>query len=132
MPSEYSENSDSSHALPAGRIIRRGGGLYLVGAVAVPLLCYIFGWRSLENYGAGFIYGGLCMAVFGLFMAAVNSLPFQFDGTRPAAGASGLKRGGTGDSAAAAGRGVAFFLTTLIAGVLLGITGFLLRLPWRV
>lgn len=129
MPPERSQNSDSGGASAAGRIVWRGVIVYLLAAVVVSLVCYIFGWRALEKYGAGFLYGGLFMAVFGLCVAAGNSLPFQLAGTKPAAGESGLNRGDTGGSAGSARRGAKFFLATLIAGVLMGITGFLLRLP---
>ena len=130
MPPARFKSSDSRGALKAGRLVR-GGILYLLGTAAVLVVGYIFGLRSLEKYGTGFLYGGLFMVVFGLFMAGGNSLPFQLPGTRRAAGESGMKREDTGDGTGAARRGAAFFLATLVAGILLGITGFLLRLPWR-
>lgn len=130
MSPEHSEKDDSHGASPTGRIIRRGMVLYLLGIVAVPLVCYFFGWQSLEAYGTGYLWGGLVTALFGLFTAAGNSLPFQLHGTRPAVDESGLKREGSRANAGPARQGFRFFMTTLIAGALLGITGVCLHLPW--
>ena len=33
--------------------------VYLISAATVLAICLIFGWRSLENIGTGFMYGSL-------------------------------------------------------------------------
>jgi len=59
------------------QIIRKCLINYLVSAVTVLAICFIFGWRSLENIGTGFIYGSLVLALFGVLILAGNTVPAQ-------------------------------------------------------
>ena len=59
------------------QIIRNSLMTYLFSAVAVPVICFIFGWRSTENIGTGYIYGSLSLVLFGILFMAGNRVPFQ-------------------------------------------------------
>jgi len=59
------------------QVIRKTLIIYLLSAVTVPAICFIFGWRSLENIGAGFVYGSLGLALFGVLIFAGNTVPAQ-------------------------------------------------------
>ena len=67
--------STSSPNLP--QIMRKILIVYLISAVTVLAICLIFGWRSLENIGTGFIYGSLGLALFGALLLAGNTVPAQ-------------------------------------------------------
>ena len=55
MKSEANDKKGSPSPPNLLLIIRKILTVYLISAVAVLVICYIFGWRSLENIGAGFI-----------------------------------------------------------------------------
>ena len=52
------------------QIIRKILIVYLISAVTVLAICFIFGWRSLQNIGNGFMYGFLGLALFGALILA--------------------------------------------------------------
>jgi len=59
------------------QIFRKSLFMCLLFGVTVQAICFIFGWRSLENIGTGFIYGSLGLALFGALMLAGNTAPAQ-------------------------------------------------------
>ena len=93
----------------------------------MPAICFIFGWRSLENIGTGFIYGSLALALFGALILAGVMVPAQLSKlSLPEYVAPSLRRHQESESDASPSidRGIRFFLTTLICGAFLFWTGF--------
>ena len=115
--SPFSEN------LP--QIIRNLLLIYLVSAVTVLVICFIFGWRSSENIGTGFISGSLCVALFGALLLAGNTVPAQLSKlSLPSVKGQEKYESDDSPSKDKAGR---FFLTTLICGAFLFVTGLILK-----
>jgi len=118
--SPFSEN------LP--QIIRNLLLIYLVSAVTVLVICFIFGWRSSENIGTGFISGSLCVALFGALLLAGNTVPAQLSKlSLPSVKGQEKYESDDSPSKDEAGR---FFLTTLICGAFLFVTGLFLKMLW--
>ena len=116
--SPFSEN------LP--QIIRNLLLIYLVSAVTVLVICFIFGWRSSENIGTGFISGSLCVALFGALLLAGNTVPAQLSKlslplVRP-------QEEYESDGSSPKDEGRRFFFTTLICGAFLFVTGLILKM----
>ena len=109
------------------QVIRKSLFICLLFAVTVPAICFIFGWRSLENIGTGFIYGSLGLALFGALMLAGNTTPAQLSKlSLPKYNPPSLKRHQEAESDGSPSRdeGVRFFFATLISGAFLFVTGF--------
>jgi hypothetical protein len=92
----------------------------------VLAICLIFGWRSLENIGTGFIYGSLGLALFGALLLAGNTVPAQLSKlslpfVRP-------QEEYESDGSSSKDEGRRFFFTTLICGVFLFVTGLILKM----
>ena len=51
--------------------------IYIILAVVLPIFCIILGWRTLDNIGTGFIYGSLCLMLFGTLTLFGNTVPAQ-------------------------------------------------------
>jgi len=114
-------------------IIRNSLITYLLSAVTVPAICFIFGWRSLDTIGTGFLYGSMGLTLFGALMLAGNTVPAQLSRLSiPKYRAPSLRRHqeGENDGFARKDGGTGFFFTTLICGALLFVTGLLLKLLW--
>jgi len=99
--------------------------VYFISAAIVMVICFIFGWRSIENIGTGFIYGVLVLALFGALLFAVNTVPAQLSklslpSVRP-------QEKYTNDGTTSKDEGRRFFFTTLICGVFLLVTGLILK-----
>ena len=100
--------------------------IYLISAVAVLAICFIFGWRSLENIGTGFIYGSLGLSLFGALLMAGNTVPAQLSklslpSVRP-------QEEYESDGSSPKDEGRRFFFTTLICGAFLFVTGLILKM----
>ena len=98
--------------------------VYLISAVIVLVICFIFGWRSIENIGTGFIYGSLGLALFGALLLAGNTVPAQLSklslpSVRP-------QEEYENDGTSSKDEGKRFFFTTLICGAFLLVTGLIL------
>jgi hypothetical protein len=113
------------------QIIRKILIIYLLSAVTVPVICFIFGWRSLENIGTGFIYGSLGLALLGVLIFAGNTVPAQLSQlSLPKYEVPSLKRHQEAERDGSPLRdvGIRFLFTTLICGVFLFVTGLFLRI----
>ena len=116
--------SPSSPNLP--QIIRKILISYLISAVTVLAICFIFGWRSLENIGTGFIYGSLGLALFGALLFAGNTVPAQL--SKLSLPSVRRNQEYESDGAPYRDEGRRFFFTTLICGAFLFVTGFVLKM----
>ena len=108
------------------QIVRKILIVYLISAVAVLAICLIFGWRSLENIGTGFIYGSLGLALFGALLLAGNTVPAQLSklslsSVRP-------QEEYENDDTSSRDKGKRFFFTTIICGAFLLVTGLILKM----
>ena len=113
------------------QIIRKSIIIYLLFAVILPAICFIFGWRSLESIGTGFIYGSLCLALFGTFILAGNTVPVQLSQlSLPKYIVPSLRRHqeAESDGSPSMDGGIRFFFTTLICGAFLFVTGLILKM----
>ena len=110
------------------QIIRKSLIIYLlIGSVT----CFIFGWRSLENIGTGFLYGSLVLALFGVLTFAGNTVPAQLSKlSLPKYNPPSLKRHqeAESDGSPSGDEGVRFFFATLISGAFLFVTGLFLKM----
>ena len=105
--------------------------IYIIFAVALPIFCIILGWRTSYNIGNGFIYGSLFLVLFGTLTLFRNTVPAQLSklslpkysppSTEPH---KETEIDGSGPS----NLGKELFLTSLICGALLFVTGFILRI----
>ena len=116
--------SPSSPNLP--QIVRKILIVYLISAVTVLVICFIFGWRSLENIGTGFIYGSLVLALFGALLLAGNTVPAQL--SKLSLPSVRCQEKYESDGSPSKDEGKRFFFTTLICGVFLFVTGLILKL----
>ena len=130
MKPEATDNDISKSSLSPILLIRKSLITYLLSAVAVPVIGFIFGWRSLDNIGNGFIYGSLGLVLFGALTFAANKVPAQLARlSLPKYKLPSLKRlqeAESDDSQTRAGE--EFFLTTLICGAFLLLTGLFLKM----
>jgi hypothetical protein len=99
---------------------------YLISAFTVLAICLIFGWRSLENIGTGFMYGSLGLALFGALLLAGNTVPAQLSklslpSVRP-------QEEYENDVTSSKDEGKRFFFTTIICGAFLLVTGLILKM----
>ena len=100
--------------------------VYFISVAIVLVICFIFGWRSIDNIGTGFIYGSLGLALFGALLLAGNTVPAQLSklslpSVRP-------QEEYENDSTSAKNEGKSFFFTTLICGGFLFVTGLILKM----
>ena len=99
---------------------------YLLSAVAVLVICFIFGWRSLEHIGSGFIYGSLGLALFGALLLAGNTVPAQLSKLSLPSAKPQAEYERDGSPSKDEGR--RFFFTALTCGALLFVTGLFLKM----
>jgi hypothetical protein len=116
--------SPSSPNLP--QIVRKILIVYLISTVIVLVICFIFGWRSIENIGTGFIYGSLGLALFGALLLAGNTVPAQL--SKLSLPSVRRHQENESDASPSKDEGKRFFFTTLICGVFLFVTGLILKL----
>jgi hypothetical protein len=108
------------------QIMRKILIVYFISAAIVLVICFIFGWRSIENIGTGFIYGSLGLALFGALLLAGNTVPAQLSklslpSVRP-------QQEYENDNPSSKDEGKRFFYTTLICGAFLFLTGLFLKM----
>ena len=117
------KESPSSPNLPqiVGKILI----VYLISAVIVLVICFIFGWRSIENNGTGFIYGSLGLALFGALLLAGNTVPAQL--SKLSLPSVRRHQENESDGSPSKDEGKRFFFTTLICGAFLFVTGLILK-----
>jgi hypothetical protein len=113
------------------QFIRKSMFVYVIFAIALPIFCIILGWRTLDNIGTGFIYASLCLVLFGTLTLFGNTVPDQLSKLSlpkysPTSNESHKAIDIDGSSPSNRGKGL--FLTSLICGVLLFVTGLLLRI----
>ena len=134
MKHKDTDKNISNSSLRLTRIIRKSLIFYFLSAVIVTFICFIFGWRSLENFGSGFIYASLIVALFGALILAGNTAPAQLAKLSPPKYISPSLRchqETESDSFPSRNGGLRFFFTTLICGVFLFLTGLFLKfLEW--
>jgi len=108
------------------QIMRKILIVYLISAVTVLVICFIFGWRSSENIGTGFIYGSLVLALFGALLLAGNTVPAQL--SKLSLPSVRCQEKYESDGSPSKDEGKRFFFTTLICGAFLFVTGLILKL----
>ena len=108
------------------QIIRKILIVYFMSAAIVLVSCFIFGWRSIENIGTGFIYGSLGLALFGALLLAGNTVPAQLSKlSLPSVGPQEEYENGDLSSK---DEGKRFFYTALICSAFLFLTGLFLKM----
>ena len=111
--------------------IRKSIKLYLISVVVIPVICFIFGFKTLGNFGTGLLYGSLCFVLFGSFTFAGNTVPAQLSKLAlPKYKTASAKRGpkAENDFPSPINKGKRFFISFLINGALLFVTGLLIKL----
>jgi hypothetical protein len=108
------------------QIVRKILIVYLISAFTVFIICFIFGWRSIENIGTGFIYASLGLALFGALLLAGNTVPAQL--SKLSLPPVRLQEEYESDGSPSKDEGKRFFFTTLICGAFLFVTGLILKL----
>jgi hypothetical protein len=108
------------------QIVRKILIVYLISAFTVFIICFIFGWRSIENIGTGFIYGSLGLALLGALLLAGNTVPAQL--SKLSLPPVRLQEEYESDGSPSKDEGKRFFFTTLICGAFLFVTGLILKL----
>ena len=113
------------------QFIQKSIFVYVIFAIALPVFCIILGWRTLDNIGTGFIYGSLCLLLFVTLTLFGNTVPAQLSklslpkysppSTEP-------HKETKIDGSAPSNRGKELFMTSLICGALLFVTGLILRI----
>jgi hypothetical protein len=126
MKPEATVQKDSTSSQNLAQIMCKILIVYFISAAIVLVICFIFGWRSLEDIGTGFIYGSLGLALFGVLILAGNTVPAQLSILSLPAARPKEKYENDGISSNDEGR--RFFFTTLICGVFLFVTGLVLKL----
>ena len=131
MKSNPNRNQKSVISPSLMQFIRKTIFIYVIFAVVLPISCIILGWRSLDNIGAGFIYGSLCLLLFGTLTLFGNTVPAQLSklslpkynppSTEPH---KKTEIDGTVNS----NHGKELFFTSLICGALLFVTGLILKI----
>ena len=112
-------------------IIRKSLIIYIISAAIVPLICFVFGWRSLENIATGYLYGSLGLALFGALVFAGNTVPAQLSRlSLPKYNAPSLNHDQEVeiDGSSSRNRAIRFLFTTLICGGFLLLTGLFLKM----
>jgi hypothetical protein len=126
MKPKANDKKVSSSSTNLHQIIRKILIVYLISAVTVLAICFIFGWRSLENIGTGFIYGSLGLALFGALLLAGNTVPAQL--SKLSLPSVRRQEEYEADGSPSKGEGRRFFFTTLICGAFLFLTGLILKI----
>jgi len=115
------------------QVIRKSFIIYLISVVTLPVICFIFGFQTLDNIGTGLMYGSLCFVLFGVLTFAGNTVPAQLSKlSLPKYNAPSVNRHQEAKSGKSPTRDevIRFFLITLICAAFLLITGFFLKITW--
>jgi hypothetical protein len=126
MKPKASAQKISTSSQNLAQIMRKILIVYFISAAIVLVICFVFGWRSIENIGTGFIYGSLGLALFGVLLLAGDMVPAQLSklslpSIRP-------QEEYENDVTSFRDEGKRFFFTTLIWGVFLLVTGLILKM----
>ena len=113
------------------QLIRKSILIYILFAVVLPILCIILGWRTLGNFGTGFICGSLFLILFSTLTLFGNTVPDQLSklslpkySPPPTEAHKKTKIDGSVEG----NRRKELFLTSLISGAFLFVTGLILRM----
>ena len=113
------------------QLIRKSILIYIIFAVALPIFCLILRWRTLDNIGNGYIVGSSFLVLFGTLTLFGNTVPAQLSklslpkySLPPTEAHEKTKI----DGSVPCNRGKELFLTSLICGALLFVTGLMLRM----
>jgi len=106
------------------QIMRKILIVYFISAAIVLVICFVFGWRSIENIGTGFKYGSLGLALFGALLLAGNTVPAQLSKLS----LPSVRPQEENDGTSSKDEGKRFFYTTLICGAFLLVTGLILKM----
>jgi hypothetical protein len=131
MKPEATAIKDSPPAPTLTPIIRKSLVTYLISVVAVPAICFIFGLRSLEHMGAGFMYASLGLALSGALILAGNTVPAQLSKLslpKYSPPSSRHPQEAASDGAPLEKGAKRFFFTTLVCAAFLLVTGLLLKM----
>ena len=112
------------------KLIRKSIFIYFIFAVALPIFCIILGWRTLGNIETGFIYGSLCLMLFGTLTLFGNTVTAQLSKLslpKYSPPSTELHKETEIDGSVTSKSGKVPFLTSLICGALLFVTGLILR-----
>ena len=126
MKPEASVQKESTFSQNLAQIMRKILIVTFISAAIVLVICFIFGWRSLQHIGTGFIYSSLGLALFGALLLAGNTVPAQLSklslpSVRP-------KEEYENDGISSKDEGKRFFFMTLICGAFLFVTGLILKM----
>lgn len=130
MRSNPITDQKSTTSQSVNQLIRKSVLVYIILAVALSIFCMVLGWRSLDNIGSGFIYGSLCLILFGTLTLFGNTVPAQLSKLSlpkytPASIETHKKE--EIDGSVTSHRGKGLFWISLICGGLLFVTGLILR-----
>lgn len=119
---------DSSNRI---QFLRKTIFIYVIFAVALPVFCLFLGWRALDDIGTGFIFGSLCLLLFGTLTLFGSTVPAQLSKLalpkyRPPS--TELREETKNDGSVTISRGKELFLTSLVCSALLVITGLILKI----
>jgi len=131
MKSDSISNHKSITSPRLIQYVRKSIFIYVIFAFALPIFCIILGWRTLDNIGTGFIYGSLCLVLFGTLTLFGNTVPAQLSKlSLPKYSPPSTKpyKETERDRTATINHGKELFFTSLICGALLFGTGFILRM----
>jgi hypothetical protein len=112
------------------QFIRKSIFIYVIFAVSLSIFCIVLGWRTLDDIGTGFIYGSLCLLLFGTLTLFGNTVPDQLSRLalpkyNPPSAKPHKKTEINGTVTSNPGKEL--FLTSLICGALLFVTGLTLK-----
>lgn len=115
-----------------GRIqfIRKSIVIYVIFAAALPIFCIILGWRTVDPIGTGYLYGALCLVLFGILTLFGNTVPDQLSRLslpKYSPPSTAPHKEIQIEESAQNNGGKKLFFTTLICGALLFVTGLILR-----
>lgn len=131
MKPKATDKKVSSSSPILTQTIRKSLLFYLLSAVTVPFICFVFGWRTVDNIGTGFIYGSLGLMLFGTLTLFGNTVPAQLSKlSLPKYSPPSTKphKKTEIDGSVTRNRGKELFLTSLICGAVLFVTGLI----WRI
>ena len=126
MKPEATAQKVSNSSQNLAQILRKILIVYFISTAIMLVVCFIFGWRSIENIGTGFIYASLGLALFGALLLAGNTVPAQLSklslpSVRP-------QEEYENDGTSSRDEGKRFFYMTLICGALLFLTGLFIKM----
>ena len=116
----------SSASIPI-QIAKRSFIIYLIATFLVIVICLVFGWHSIENFGTGLIYGSVGIVIFGALIVTGNSAQLPIPDLNYFISTRRPHHEAITEHLRFRDRGLLFFLTTLMSGVLLFSTGLLIK-----